>query len=327
MATGIVSHDFAVVGVSVVSWLLLLLAIVSYVVLLVLMIGRAVRCPMRILDDLANAQHGPGFLALVAATGIVASELAPINLQISTVLWPLEGILWLGLSYALFASVAAHRRKPEVTTELSGKWLLAVVATQSLAGLGVLVSAQFGDGQALVLFLSLCVFLSACVLYLAIIPLIVNRLEFLSLTPRAFTPDYWIDMGAMAITTLTGAQLISAAGQSPVLQQMGPFVLGLSLLFWAGASWWIPLLSLLEVWRHVLSRVRLDYKTDYWSLVFPVGMYAAGTFEIAALVHIGVLMILAELVGYVALGLWALAFVGMSRDLALKAGLARRAVQ
>jgi tellurite resistance protein TehA-like permease len=157
--------------------------------------------------------------------------------------------------------------------------------------------------------------LSACVLYLALIPLIVNRLEFLRLAPVAFTPDYWINMGAMAITALTGATLFSLSASSPLLQQLSTFLLGLCLLFWAGATWWIPLLVLLELWRHILRRVRIEYGTRYWSLVFPVGMYAACTFEVAQLVHLGLLMILAQWAAYLALGLWLMAFVGLVCDL------------
>jgi tellurite resistance protein TehA-like permease len=160
--------------------------------------------------------------------------------------------------------------------------------------------------------------------YLALIPLIVQRLELLSLTPRQFTPDYWINMGAMAITTLAGTLLIAASERWQFLQQVDPFLLGLSLLFWAGATWWIPLLILLEAWRHVIRHVRLVYSAEYWSAVFPVGMYAACTFQLVDLVHLSVLMMVAEWLVYVASGLWALVFMGLAWHVF---GAARVAVQ
>jgi tellurite resistance protein TehA-like permease len=227
----------------------------------------------------------------------------------------LEALLWLGLTYVFFAAVAAHEHKPRLTRGLSGSWLLAVVATQSVSLLGTLVGSQFKDDEPMVLFVSLSIFLSACLLYLALIPLILNRLELLSLAPSAFTPDYWINMGAMAITTLTGGMLISAAERWSVLQQVYPFLLGLTMLFWAGATWWIPLLILLELWRHVLRRVRLTYATEYWSLVFPVGMYAACTFEVADLVQLELLALFAHWLAYVALSLWLIVFAGLLRHL------------
>jgi tellurite resistance protein TehA-like permease len=142
-----------------------------------------------------------------------------------------------------------------------------------------------------------------------------NRLEFLPLTPLGFAPDYWINMGAMAITALTGSTLITASGQSPIVQQISPFLVGLTLLFWAGATWWIPLLILLEIWRHMVRRVRIEYRAEYWSLVFPVGMYAACTFDVAELIHVSLLTGLAEWVGYVAFGLWLITLVGLARCL------------
>ena len=108
--------------------------------------------------------------------------------------------------------------------------------------------------------------------------------------------------------------MISSSTSSPLLRQLSPFLLGLTLLFWAGARWWIPLLTLLEVWRHVLSRVRLEYRTAYWSLVFPVGMYAACTFEVAAVVQLGPVLVLAQWVTYLALGVWLIVLVGLVHD-------------
>ncbi|MEO6798470.1 MAG: hypothetical protein ABI178_00820, partial [Rhodanobacter sp.] len=42
---------------------------------------------------------------------------------------------------------------------------------------------------------------------------------------------------------------------------------------WATATWWIPLLAILELWRHGLRHVRLRYEVDDWDIVFPLGMY------------------------------------------------------
>jgi tellurite resistance protein TehA-like permease len=313
MATGIVAHDARLAAMSIVGHVLLWIALVSYVGLFVLTLARLVCFPERVLAELASQQRGPGYLALVAATGVVGAELAPINLQVATAFWLLESMLWLTLAYAFFADDAARERKPQAKRALSGSLLLAVVATQSVALLGTLVASVFGAGEGLVLFISLSMFFSGCVLYLALIPLIVYRLEFLSLAPIDFTPDYWINMGAMAITTLTGSMLIAASEHWLFLQQLVPFLLGLGLFFWAGATWWIPLLILLQVWRHLLKHVRLVYGIEYWSMVFPVGMYAACTFAIAALVHLGPLVVLAQSVAYVALALWLIAFMGLAR--------------
>ncbi len=88
-------------------------------------------------------------------------------------------------------------------------------------------------------------------LYIWIISLIFYRYTFLPLDPRQLAPPYWINMGAMAISTLAGTLLVSNAPQSPLLKTLSPFLLGLTLLFWATATWWIPLLVALGIWRHL----------------------------------------------------------------------------
>jgi hypothetical protein len=88
-------------------------------------------------------------------------------------------------------------------------------------------------------------------LYLWIIALIFYRYTFFTISPSDLAPPYWINMGAAAISTLAGTMLVAAAPHSPVLEQVLPFVRGLTLLWWwATATWWIPMLSILGVWRH-----------------------------------------------------------------------------
>src|SRR5437763_1174973 len=77
--------------------------------------------------------------------------------------------------------------------------------------------------------------------------------------PSDLMPPYWINMGAMAISTLAGTLLLAKAAASPLLTSLRPFLLGLTILFWATATWWIPMLVILGVWRHVWKRFPLTY--------------------------------------------------------------------
>ncbi len=198
MATGIVARG-AHLTVGTFGWIVLLgVAVIGYLLLFVLTMLRIVYEPRQVLTDLASHRRGPGALALVAATGILGIELAPFSPSLATALWLLQLLLWLIVTYAFFTAIVAHERKPQATRALSGSWLLTVVATDSVALLATLVASQFEAAAAGVLFIATSLFFSACVLYFALIPLIVNRLEFLSLTPQEFTPDYWINMGARA---------------------------------------------------------------------------------------------------------------------------------
>ena len=90
-------------------------------------------------------------------------------------------------------------------------------------------------------------------LYIWIISLIFYRYTFFPLLPSDLAPPYWINMGAVAISTLAGALLVLAAPASPLLTGLLPFLKGLTLLFWATATWWIPMLLILGTWRHVVQ--------------------------------------------------------------------------
>jgi len=124
-------------------------------------------------------------------------------------------------------------------------------------------------------------------------------------------PPYWINMGAMAISTLAGAVLVSRASDSDLLTALLPFVKGLTLLFWATATWWIPLLVLLGVWRHIVRKVPLTYDVVYWSAVFPLGMYTACTHRLVETVDVPFLDVVPRYFVFLALAAWALTLFGL----------------
>ena len=59
-------------------------------------------------------------------------------------------------------------------------------------------------------------------LYIWLIALIFHRIMFLPLAPADLTPPYWINMGAMAISTLGGVSLASAAARMPLAGRVAP---------------------------------------------------------------------------------------------------------
>src|SRR5690606_28129507 len=106
-------------------------------------------------------------------------------------------------------------------------------------------------------FFSLILWLGGGMLYIWIISLIFYRYVFFKLSPADLSPPYWINMGAMAISTLAGTALIAGADESNLLQQILPFLKGFTLFFWATATWWIPMLVILGIWRHIAKRFPL----------------------------------------------------------------------
>jgi tellurite resistance protein TehA-like permease len=156
-------------------------------------------------------------------------------------------------------------------------------------------------------------------LYIWIISLIFYRYTFFIMQPSDLAPPYWINMGAVAISTLAGTTLVAAAPRSPVIQELLPFVKGFTLLFWATATWWIPMLVILGFWRHVYRRFPLRYDPLYWGAVFPLGMYTVSTFRLAQVIDAPFLSVIPSVFIYIALGAWSAAAFGLLHHL-----LARR---
>jgi len=75
-------------------------------------------------------------------------------------------------------------------------------------------------------FFALSIWLWGGMLYIWFISLIFYRYTFLVFSPGDLTPPYWINMGAMAISTLVGAKLVQNTPDAPFLASLLPFLKG-----------------------------------------------------------------------------------------------------
>ncbi len=320
MATGIVSIASYLLGMVSLASSFFLINKVAYVVLWLLTLVRLYWYYPRFIDDLTDHSRGPGFFTLVAGTCILGNQFVLIASDFKTaiILWLTGSILWLILIYTFFTAVIVRETKPGLETGVHGGWFIAVVATQSVSVLGTLVAPGFFAWQEYILFFALVLFMLGCMLYLLIISLVFYRLTFFNLSPGAFIPLYWVGMGAAAITTLAGARLILGYSMWAFLQETLPFLKGFTLFFWATATWWIPLLLILSAWRHLYRRFPLSYDPQYWSLVFPLGMYTASTFVFAEATGLAPFYVISRYFIYAALLAWLATFIGMLRRIVRK---------
>lgn len=313
MATGVLAVACELLHIPSMPRILLVFNVGAYIVLWLLNGLRIARHPRRFFGDFAVHQRGPGYFTMVAATSVLGVQIAVQRQMFDTArgLWWAAFALWLVLTYAIFTALTVKRDKPGLAEGINGGWLTAVVATQSLVVLGAIAPPRFGGQPELVILALMSLWLAGGMLYIWMISLIFYRYTFFRFLPSDLMPPYWINMGAMAISTLAGALLIRIAGSSPLLTSMLPFVKGFTLLYWATATWWIPMLLVLGVWRYGFRKIPLTYDPLYWGAVFPLAMYTTATFRLAEAVEAPYLVPISHVFVAAALTAWLMTFLGM----------------
>lgn len=318
MATGIVSIAAWDFELRVLAAGLFGFNLVAYVVLACLTALRSMRYPRLFFADMTDHRIGPGFFTAVAGSCILGSQFLLMvgSLAAATVFLALGTALWVGLTYTIFTAFTVKRDKPALEEGLTGAWLIAVVATQSIAVLAALIAGRWPQPLRLELnFFALSMWLWGGMLYIWIISLIFYRYTFFAFSPSDLAPPYWINMGAMAISTLAGARLVQNTSDAPFLASVLPFLKGFTVFYWATGTWWIPMLLVLGVWRHIIRRFPLRYDPLYWGAVFPLGMYTVATKQMGTALELPFLARLPPIVFVAALAAWTLAFAGLAWQL------------
>lgn len=336
MSTGIVSLSFQELGVDVLAWPLAVFNIACYVLLVALFAVRLVAFPGQVLTDLQDRDRHWGTLTFIVGTNTVGVQLLSFfdAVAAATALWLTTVVLTPVLLYYLFVTEFIGTEKAVVSERIDGAFLLVIVCMQSLAILGaLLIDGVAGYTDVITLF-SMGYFGSGYILYFIVVTVVTYRLLDGGLRPADWTGPYWITMGAAAITTLAGATL---GPQLESLSAWEPYVsviLGVTFLAWAIASWWIPLLLAIDIWKFCnegiggraplwvlavpwarlgFGRQRHLYAPTAWGRVFPMGMYTACTLNLAGINTFSLLSVVPEYWGWFALLVWCLTFLGTLR--------------
>jgi tellurite resistance protein TehA-like permease len=335
MATGIVSLAAWIQGYAPAAHALFWINLVFFGALWALTFIRIARHRARMVADLNDHTRSVGFFTAVPGSCVLGSEALLIQgaPAFAWTLWIAGVALWVLLTYTIFTALTVKAAKPALAEGLNGGWLVSIVATQSVSVLAAQIGGAAGSEGAAgivgsregLLFVALAMWLGGAMLYVWIISLIFYRYTFFPFKPSDLAPPYWINMGAMAISALAGATLILAAKSSPLLRDLLPFIKGATLLFWATATWWIPMLVILGIWRHVVKRFPLRYDPLYWGAVFPLGMYSVATARMAAAIGLPFLAPVSPAFFYIAAGAWAVALVGLLHRLFVSGSRATRA--
>lgn len=313
MGTGIISVGLKYVGLDVLSATLMVIAAVSYLVLWVLFVWRAISFRAELIHDTRDPEKVFAFFTIVAGTDVLAVRLllegAP---QLALPLVLLAAALWFVFGYTLPWQVLMARDGKPILKRTNGTWFIWAVASQSLA-IGLAQTQPYLSGPSY--WVGLLAVLSWSVgvgLYLAVALFVMLRVIHHGLTAQQFEPPYWVSMGALAIAVVAGVSIVDMAS-TPMVDAASGIIGGTVVIFWCIAAWLIPMLAGVGVWRHWVHRVPLKYTPTMWSMVFPLGMFAVASISLGRVDALPIVENIGRGGLVVSFVVWGLAMFGMVR--------------
>lgn len=312
MATGIISNALFLEGYRAWTDALFAINLIAYPCLVLLTGSRFALFSRALWADLVNPRLIFSFFTIVAGTDVLGIGISLRGYAtVALFMWLFALVVWFVLIYFSFA-VLIFLNTAHGANVVHGGWLIAIVGTESLVILGTIIAPGLGSLSSAVFVLIHMLWGIGLALYGIFITLFAYRIFFFDVEPEDITPLLWVVMGAAAIATNAGSTLILTDSGMPFLNSMRPFIDGVTLVMWAWATWWIPLLLLFGIWKHGIRRVPLTYTPMFWSLVFPLGMYALASLRLSLAADFSPLRTISQAMVWIALAAWAatgLAFV------------------
>jgi tellurite resistance protein TehA-like permease len=307
MATGIIATGTSELGPSWLSLALLATACAGLVVLGAAVAARLVWFRSRVVANLRGPDRAFTFFNIPASLDVVGARFALAGHPLVTaILAAIAAAAWLSLTYGVPASLLLAREPDSVLGGVNGTWLLWIVATQSLSVAAATLVPAWPSQSALLAPVAAGLWSIGLLLYLTVVALILLRWITVPMTPTTLTPPYWILMGATAISVLAGARYRVLPAGIPVVRATESFTTGFTFALWAFGTWWIPLLVILGVWRHLRHHWPLSYDPSLWSVVFPLGMYSVATLAFGNTIGLTFTEPLARIMIWIAVAAWAL---------------------
>jgi tellurite resistance protein TehA-like permease len=211
---------------------------------------------------------------------------------------------------------------------------------ESIAILGLRLLGAYGIQDDSLLFALWLLWAAGLASYFIIMPLVIYRLLFRPLKPADWSGPHWICMGAAAIITLAGSEIFLSLPTDAPWEIIRAATGLLIILTWIIATVCIPFQIAMDMWKH--TRINLSgppplwikifpwarlgfgrrgethfFEPPSWGRVFPMGMYAACTLDLAATAGQSAGSTLLQTIPrywiWYALAIWALTFIGTTR--------------
>ena len=314
MATGIVAVGAEQRGWRAVAVVLLVLTAVEYAVLVLLNVWRLVAHRREVVADLHDSRKAFLFFTFVAGTNVLAVGLAGEGyIVVAAALLVVAAVTWLLLGYTVPWVAVLSRAERPVVSEANGTWFIWVVASQSVAVAAATLEPQLEFARDALAIIAVASWSVGMVLYVACAVFVSLRLMLYRLDPEELDPPYWVSMGAVAITVVAGARIVEMAS-APMVDAVRGLVAGLVVVFWCFATWLIPVLVAVGVWRHRVRGVPFRFEPTWWSIVFPLGMYAVAGMYLGRADDLPIVAWIGQAWMWVAVAAWVITFVEMGRS-------------
>lgn len=315
MASGIISMGFATLELPGLAGFFHGFTLIAWVGLLGLSALRLLRYGTAVGIDLRNPRLVFSYFTLVAATDIVGLLLqARGHALLALACWCFAFLAWCFLLYLAFSVLTFLSHEHNVNI-VHGGWLISIVGTQSLVLLGARIAPELGAYAGYMMVEIHMLWGLGLVFYGIFVTLFCYRIFFLTLKPQDISPLLWVVMGAAAISANAGTSLITEDPRLPFLAAQRPFIDGVTLMVWAWATWWIPMLFLFGIWKHGINRLPLNYEPVLWSFVFPLGMYAVASARLGLAADFAPLRWISLGMIWIAAAAWLFALAGLLHKL------------
>ncbi|MGC9270138.1 TDT family transporter [Acidiphilium sp.] len=222
----------------------------------------------------------------------------PAAIEIATVLW------WIDVAMALVIGLGVPflmiTRQDHAIERMTAIWLLPVVAAEVAAASGAGLLPHLADPHISLAIDMICYALWAYSVptALGIIVILLLRLVVHNLPHHDMAPSSWLTLGPIGTGAL-GLLLLGADAPrvfaSAGLGSLADAAQGIGLIggvvLWGYGAWWLAF-AVLATLRYL--RLGMRFNLGWWGFTFPIGVYTASTYALAAQLHLALFEVSAE---------------------------------